>query len=435
MPRHRYAIVGTGGRHQMYRDALLGPFAATSRLTGLCDANAGRLALSLEAVRSRTNEAVAACDPDGFEAMLRETRTETVIVTSMDSTHDHYICGAMEAGCDVITEKPLTIDADRLQRIIDTRARTGRHVRVAFNYRYSPARSLVKRLLLDGVVGTVTAVDFQWLLDTRHGADYFRRWHRRKENSGGLLVHKATHHFDLVNWWLASVPETVHASGERRYYLPAQAERLGLVRRGDRCRGCPSASDCPFHFDIARRESLKAMYLDQEPYDGYRRDGCVFSTEIDIADTMSVRVRYRNSATMTYSLYAYAPWEGYRIAFNGTAGRLEHDVRESSYASGDGTIPGAALGASIRVYPHFGEPYEVEPARAVGGHGGGDRALLDDLFGDEAAVADPLHRRADYRAGGWSILTGIAANASIETGKTIQIGDLVTGLDVPDTAA
>ena len=52
---------------------------------------------------------------------------------------------------------------------------------------------------MSGVIGNVVSVDFHWLLDTRHGADYFRRWHRNKRNSGGLLVHKATHHFDLVN--------------------------------------------------------------------------------------------------------------------------------------------------------------------------------------------------------------------------------------------
>ena len=46
----------------------------------------------------------------------------------------------------------------------------------------------------------------EWLLDTRHGADYFRRWHRNKNNSGGLMVHKATHHFDLVNWWMIPTP-------------------------------------------------------------------------------------------------------------------------------------------------------------------------------------------------------------------------------------
>ena len=174
------------------------------------------------------------------------------------------------------------------------------------------------------------------------------------------------------------------------------------------------------------------MYFDQERHDGYRRDQCVFSAAIDIEDTMSVRVRYASGATMTYSLYAYAPWEGYRIAFNGTAGRLEHEVRESSYASGDGSVPGAALGASIHVYPHFAEPYAIEPARASGGHGGGDRVMLDDLFASPDAP-DPLQRRADYRAGAWSILTGIAANVSIDEGRTVEVRELVSGLEQPET--
>ena len=59
---------------------------------------------------------------------------------------------------------------------------------------------------------------FEWLLDTAHGADYFRRWHRLKDVSGGLLVHKSTHHFDLVNWWLADVPTRVYASGGLKFY-------------------------------------------------------------------------------------------------------------------------------------------------------------------------------------------------------------------------
>lgn len=439
MPRRAYAIVGTGGRHQMYRDALLGRFADTARLVALCDANAGRLAMSLDVARERThtrtgsNESIGGYAAEAFDALLGERRPQTVIVTSMDSTHDEYVCRAMAAGCDVITEKPLTISAAKLQRIVDTKARTGATLTVAFNYRYSPVRSQVKRALLDGVVGEITAVDFQWLLDTRHGADYFRRWHRNKANSGGLLVHKATHHFDLVNWWLESVPQTVHATGERRYYRPEQAERLGLGARGERCHGCAARRNCPFYFDITAREGLRAMYFDQERHDGYQRDQCVFSAEIDIEDTMSVRVRYANGATMTYSLYAYAPWEGYRIAFNGTAGRLEHEVRESSYASGDGSVPGASLGASVRVFPHFAEPYALEPARASGGHGGGDRAMLDDLFGPASGASDPLQRRADYRAGAWSILTGIAANLSVEEGRAVQVGDLVSGLDWPDT--
>ena len=71
-------------------------------------------------------------------------------------------------------------------------------MRVAFNYRYNPAHSEIRRLLAKGTIGDVGSVHFEWFLDTHHGADYFRRWHRERSQSGGLLVHKSAHHFDLV---------------------------------------------------------------------------------------------------------------------------------------------------------------------------------------------------------------------------------------------
>ncbi|MBJ8193096.1 Gfo/Idh/MocA family oxidoreductase, partial [Bacillus cereus] len=89
--------------------------------------------------------------------------------------------------------------------------RTGRKLRVTFNYRYAPHNTKIRELIMDGTLGEVLSVNFEWLLNTQHGADYFRRWHRDKRNSGGLLVHKSTHHFDLMNFWLGSKPETVYA--------------------------------------------------------------------------------------------------------------------------------------------------------------------------------------------------------------------------------
>ena len=129
--------------------------------------------------------------------MLAEQRPQTVIVTSPDATHHEYILQAMEAGCDVITEKPMTTDAARCRQILDVSRRTGRRCRVTFNYRYSPPRSQVKDLLMSGAIGEVLSVDFHWLLNTHHGADYFRRWHASKAISGGLFVHKSTHHFEI----------------------------------------------------------------------------------------------------------------------------------------------------------------------------------------------------------------------------------------------
>lgn len=286
---------------------------------------------------------------------------------------------------------------------------------------------------MSGVIGNVVAVDFHWLLDTRHGADYFRRWHRQKRNSGSLLVHKATHHFDLVNWWLSTVPQTVYATAARNFYRPETAARYGLTNRSERCHDCPEASKCPFYLDLAEYPELKGLYLDNEQYDGYFRDRCVFSDQIDIHDTIHVNVSYRSGALMSYSLHAFMPWEGYIVAFNGTKGRLEHSCQETVYISGDGSVPGELVsgGTTIKVFPHFQSGYEVELRHSEGGHGGADPLLLKDLF-DPDPSPDPLKHAADQRGGAWSILTGIAANHSIVRGAPIRVDDLVHSLDEPD---
>jgi predicted dehydrogenase len=429
----RYAIVGTGGRHEMYRDAILGVYSARAELTGLCDNNLGRARLSASRAAELTGVIPPVYADMDFDRMIAETRPDTVIVTSRDCTHDHYICRAMELGCDVITEKPMTIDAEKCRRVLDTKRSTGRSLRVTFNYRYSPPRTQIKDLLQSGVVGEVLSVDFHWMLDIHHGADYFRRWHRNRENSGSLLVHKSTHHFDLVNWWLGTVPQSVYATGRRAFYRPETAQRYGLNRRGKRCHGCPEASRCPFFLDMAANPSLKALYLDQEAFDGYHRDQCVFSELIDIEDGLALTVDYRSGAQMSYSLNAFMPWEGYVIVFNGSKGRLEHKTEETVYINGDGSVPGAVKheGTWIRVYPHFAPAYEIPVWEAVGGHGGGDDLLLRDVFFPDAAP-DPWMRRADHRGGAWSILTGIAANLSLREGRSVTAEELVPGLELPD---
>ena len=430
--KKRYAIVGVGDRSFMYLKALVEQFSDTCELVALCDNNAGRL--GMRAAWARENGiAVSTYRDDQFDQMVAETKPDVVIVTTRDCAHDAYICQAMELGCDVMTEKPMTTDEHKCQRILDTQQQTGRNCTVTFNYRYAPPRTQIKDLLMSGIIGNVVSIDFHWLLDTRHGADYFRRWHRHKGNSGGLMVHKATHHFDLVNWWLSTVPETVYAVGARNFYRPETAARYGLTNCGERCLACPEAQHCSFYLDLRAYPRLKETYLDHEQYDGYVRDRCVFGADIDIEDTIHVTVKYRSGATMSYSLHAFMPWEGYMVTFNGSKGRLEHICQETVYVSGDGSVPGQLVpeGTTTRIYPLFGSGYEVKIWQAEGGHGGGDPILLDDLFNPNPAT-DKYLRAADYRAGAWSILTGIAANHAMERGQPVRIADLVHGLAEPD---
>jgi predicted dehydrogenase len=424
--RHRFAIVGTGARSGMYARAILVTYADRHELVALCDTNRTRMAWCNANYRKwGVPTDVPMYADDDFDRMVAVEKPDTVIVTSVDRTHHLYIVRAMELGCDAITEKPMTTDAESCRRILQTVERTGRKLRVTFNYRYSPIRSTVKSLLMKGTIGAVKAVNFEWLLDTRHGADYFRRWHRDKRNSGGLLVHKASHHFDLVNWWLDSSPQRVFGFGSLAFYGRENARDRGVTTFYERGTGEPNAAGDPFALDLSANRVMRGLYLDAEHEDGYRRDQSVFGDGISIEDTMNLVVRYRSGAQMSYTLSAYCPWEGYRIAFIGTKGRLELDDREQAYVDAvDGTI-GNALHASQRVlvHPHWAPSYEVTPPDAVGEHGGGDALLLEDLFG--RPPPDPLGRAADHLAGARSILTGIAANASIESGRPIDVDDIV----------
>jgi predicted dehydrogenase len=432
MKKTRYVQVGLGGRSGMYTAAVTQGFAKTSEMIAVCDINDGRVKLAQERAKAWGGYDIKGYRANQFERMIAECEPDVVIVTTKDCHHDEYICRAMELGCDVITEKPMTTDEEKCQRIIDTQKQTGQNCRVTFNYRYSPPRTQVKALLMSGVIGEVLSVDFHWLLNIRHGADYFRRWHRNKVNSGGLMVHKATHHFDLVNWWLSTVPVSVFAQGKREFYTPQTADRYGLTNRTERCVTCPEQA-CRFRLDIEGNEKLKALYRDNESYDGYFRDRCVFSSLIDIEDNMNVIVNYASGAKMSYSLNAFMPWEGYIITFNGTRGRIEHKTVESSYINADGSVPGETIkrGTYTQIFPHFSPAYSVDLWTGVGGHGGGDHPLLEDIFGT-TPPEDPYKRAADQRAGAYSILTGVAANYSMQTESLIYIDDLVHGLEMPD---
>lgn len=425
--KKRYVQVGIGGRARMYYQAIAKEYKDYAELTAFCDINKTRMEYGRDHLISDFGyKEVKLYGADEFEKMIEIEKPDTVIVTSIDRTHHRYIIKAMEMGCDVITEKPMTMDENKCQEIIDAVNKTGKHLSVTFNYRYSPRNSKIRELIMNDVIGDVKSVHFEWMLDTSHGADYFRRWHRDKKNSGGLLVHKATHHFDLVNFWLGTQPEQVFAYGDLMFYGRENAEERGITKFYSRALNSENAKGDPFALEMVGNDQLEDIYLNAESDDGYIRDQSVFGDGISIEDTMGVLVKYKSGAIMTYSLTAFSPKEGFKVVFTGTKGRMEVTAEEKVYinAAGDKNMEGAVKCDSIFVFPMFGTPYEVVVDQTEGGHGGGDPVLLDDIFLPEPAF-DPLHRAATHIDGAMSILTGIAANKSIATGRAIDIDSLV----------
>lgn len=421
----------------MFSRALLETYADGHALVAMCDSNQARMEYWNRQFENEYGVDPLPCyGPDNFRQMIDQEKVDTVVVSSMDSTHHRYIVDAMRLGVDVISEKPMTTSAEYCKEILDAQKATGRNLRVTFNYRYAGRNSKVKELLASGAIGRVNSVHFEWLLDTKHGADYFRRWHRNKINSGGLMVHKSTHHFDLVNWWLGSSPKTVFANGGLKFYGKQNAMERGESNFYDRAHGSAQAKADPFALDLASDPTLKGLYLDAEHVDGYHRDRSVFGEDIDIEDDVAVLVGYDSGATMSYHLTAYSPWEGYRVAFNGSEGRLELTCVETPYVSASGkdhNFSRNVQGSSpvkvdeptrLTLQNHWEAAREIElPQANAGGHGGGDALMLEDIFvGDKE---DPLGRMAGPLDGARSILTGIAANRALETGQVVQVSELL----------
>ncbi|SFS13893.1 Predicted dehydrogenase [Microbacterium sp. cf046] len=435
MSRRRYAVVGAGSRSQMYVDAIAGAYADHAELVAICEPNPVRAALAVQRAVGAGIVAPSTWHPDRLDELIATEKIDRVVITARDDQHAPLIIRALEAGADVVVEKPLTIDADSAAAIEDAVERTGGDVLLTFNYRYSPRNSTLRQVIQDGVIGEVTSIDFQWMLDTKHGADYFRRWHREKKNSGGLLVHKASHHFDLVNWWIHSTPRRVFASGGLRFYGADNAAMRGL---GDRpARGTRDGAHDGFDLDLRDHPNLKALYLDAEGHDGYVRDRDVFGEGITIEDNLALVVDYANGATLSYSLNAHAPWEGYRVAVNGTLGRVELDVVErGAVVEAEGLTPAldpsaVDAGTSVSLRPeserlllqrHWEAPVEIAILGGDGGHGGGDAILLSDVF--IGPGEDPLARPANWRDGVQSIAVGIAGNRSLSTGMPVEVADL-----------
>lgn len=402
----RYVLAGTGSRGTIaYLEPVCTKFSDCAKICGVYDIDSKRAAAAVE---------LTGCDIpvyDDFDKMLAEAEPDCVIVTSVDCSHDEYIVRALDFGCDVISEKPLTTTPEKFMRIFNAEKRSGRKVITTFNCRYMNHFERLKEIIMSGTLGDICSVHYEWLLDRVHGADYFRRWHRERKNSGSLLIHKSTHHFDLLNWFLSDEPEIVSAFGTKRVYGDVSR------KKNERCFGCGAKDSCEYFFDITADEKIKKLYFDCEDSGGYIRDKCVFSEEVDIEDTVSVNIKYKKGTSVSYSLTAHSPYEGAKIVFNGTKARAEFKT-----IHGGGMYAGADFSELDIFYPS-GEVQKITIPAQKGDHGGSDEKMLCAIL--RGRDLDPLGQGADTRAGGMSAGIGMAANISMKEQRSVKISEIL----------
>lgn len=399
----RFVVVGTGVRcYGVFLTHVLDEFKDTAKIVGVYDVNKVRM----QVYKDKLGDDCTIYND--FDKMLDSEKPDAVIVTTVDCFHHEYIVRSLDKGYDVISEKPVTNTYERCKEIRDAEKRSGHKVTVTFNCRYMPYFAKVKSLLMENVIGKIMSVNYEYTLNRWHGGDYFKRWHGKMEKSEGMLLHKSTHHFDIVNWFLEDEPVKVTALGNTVYYNNKEKYL------GERCSTCKYASECESY--KSQTEKLdQILYFNAEKEDGYIRDKCCFAPDSDIYDNMSVAVTYSKGTMLTYSLNLFSHTEGYRMTLRGEKGDMIIGNHESDSDKELITI----------IYKN-GEVRKIYFEKAAGTHAGGDIRMLANIFGTEKDAG--LKQQASGFDGFSSAMIGIGANMSIKQGKTIELTPLLDTL-------
>ncbi|SDL82823.1 Gfo/Idh/MocA family protein [Sediminibacillus halophilus] len=422
----KFAVCGVSKRAMgMFIKPMLESFAATSKLAALLDTDAKRFAVCKSEFPEIEN--VPEYGETEFDKMVEETSPDVIIVASRDDTHVDYILKALEKDINVITEKPMTTSALDSKRVMEAEARSKGKVTVTFNYRYSPYHMRIKELILAGKVGRITSVDLNWYIDTYHGSSYFQRWNRLREFSGGLSIHKSSHHFDLVNWWLDQKPVEAFAFGALNYYGP-EGEHNPLKEDGRHCKTCNVKHDCSYYMRwnsrsnsvIVQDDHIDSDEARKDTYTGYRPDQCVFDSAINIEDTYTATVKYEKGALLSYSINFSLPYEGYRLAINGTEGRIE-----TTEFHAPSRVPFPVPEQTIEYFPLFGSKETIHVVKRDGGHGGGDPVIQEDIFMGEDPKR-PYTILSGSKDGTYAVTLGEAVWRSAKENRPVRIEELLS---------
>jgi predicted dehydrogenase len=352
MKTYRIGLIGAGARGETFARQL---YAGTERATlfGVCDRDADRLSkfvdyCGLKGTRTFTDSATFFSQPD----------LDAVIITTPDFTHRDVAIQAMRAGKDIYLEKPVAPTSEQCREIIRCQRETGRVAFVGFNLRASAESERLKDIVDSGILGQILHVEGLEQLSVAHSASFMRRFHRKRENTGGLLNHKCCHDLDRILWLIGHQHRIVKVASFAglNVFLPAKAP-------AKTCHECPPAihRSCPykdtagFVFPV-----LGDRPIHHQSSDVYGADLCVYNDDKTIFDNQTMIMEWDSGVRGNFNLQLFQS-RGYReTRIWGEKGML-HAV--------DGTIR-TVLSASGDVIDHAVAP------NGTGGHGGTDSKML-----------------------------------------------------------
>ena len=370
MKKVTFAFLGMGNRGMNYSSKQL-RFPEEMEVTAIADLRQDRLEVANKLFNLPEDRLFHSAE----QLLAQPKLADILVVASQDQQHREHAIAAMEAGYDVLLEKPIAATLEDIIAVAKAAKRLGRRVLVCHVLRYTVFYKEVRRLINEGYIGTVQSVEASENVGYYHHAHSFVRgnWHNSKTSSPMILA-KCCHDMDILQWITGKKCLKLNSFGSLSYFKEANAPE-GSAQR---CLDC-KVENCPFNavnYYISRiGKSIHPKVLHPEPTpenitqalrtSDYGK--CVFRMDNDVVDHQTVNMLMEDDVTVTFQMVAFSNLINRSLRVMGSEGELWGDFKKREL-----------------YFQRWGEePVKIDLEALCddfSGHGGGDTGIIHDVI-------------------------------------------------------
>ena len=361
------------------------------------------------------------------EALSAGQMAKAVINCTMDQMHVASTLAALNAGYDVLLEKPMAVTPTECRLLVDTAEQLGRTLQICHVLRYTSFFSKLYEIVNSGRLGDIVTIDHRENVSYWHMSHSFVRgnW-RNVATSAPMILAKCCHDLDILVWIMQQSVKRLSSFGGLNHYRAEKAPPDAPLRCTD---GCPVAESClwyapklygavPGQYETGSRFMINAMNgSDDTPAQRFERlktspyGRCVYHCDNDVVDHQVINMEFEGGVTCTFTMHGHSDIEGRSMRWDGTRATLFGDFFDQQ---------------EIRICEHGSDKIEViETSGLTGnmgsGHGGGDEGIIRDFVSAMRGQTSP--RQTTARVSLESHLMCFAAEEARLTGQMMDMAD------------
>lgn len=335
----------------------------------------------------------------------RTLALDGAIIASPNHTHSANASEIFAAGLPLLLEKPVAVSVDQLASLWSASAAANHSCVIGFTLRYTPFYRTIRRLIAQGVLGTVLTIHAEEQMSDRLSSLFSRgNWRTDSGATGGLMLEKCCHDLDIMAWLLGSRISEVHSFARRTFLHP-------VAGAGQSCDDCAIEPDCRFSYERImasfRRGALDEHFDKRATQLADRR--CVWRSGVQYPDHQTVNIAFEHGALGTFTVAQAQPRNERILSILGTDARIE------------GVFERGIIRVIHRTGPNNDSIEEIPIVHDGSGHGGGDSFLSRDFValmdGDESEVRANLSEAID------AAIASLATDQSCREKRTISLDD------------